>query len=219
MNGLKGSLEWGMRISLFMLALMFMSLGLDILIKASLGVAPWDVLHTGLELHLPFTLGQVMIGAGFFLLMLSWILGVRPTVASFMNMFFIGFFYDLLVGTQIVPHSQGIWMQVVYLILGINIVAFSTALYISTNMGTGPRDSLMIAINKLTSLRVGMVRTVIEVAAVITGFLLGGIVGLGTLAFSLTIGFTMEMYMNLIERVKEMAKAPQPEVEQMPIRR
>lgn len=202
-----------------MLALMFISLGLDILIKANLGVAPWDVLHTGLELHVPLTLGQVMIITGFFLILVSWVLGLRPTLASLINMFFIGFFYDVLVGLHLIPPSRGMGMQVFYLILGINIIAFSTALYISTGMGTGPRDSLMVAINRLTTAPVSIVRTVIEVAAVVVGFLLGGIVGVGTVVFSLSIGFVMEMYMNLIKKAKENFRPIAPKAEQVSVKR
>lgn len=181
--------------------LFILSMGIVLLIQAHLGPTPWDVLHLGLTLYLPFSLGQVLIGVGVLVVLLSWALGVKPYTGTVLNMILIGLFVDLLMKWGWFPVPGEILYRVIYLVVGIITCGMGTGIYISANLGSGPRDSLMLALHKITGWRIGVVRTILEVTVVTVGWLLGGLLGIGTLIFSLTIGWTSEFFLNLFYKI------------------
>ncbi|GAB6180132.1 membrane protein [Desulfotomaculum defluvii] len=185
-----------LQLSWLMLGLFNFGLAITFLVEARLGVSPWDVLHLGLTNYLPFTFGQVMIGAGIICVIVSYPLGVKPRLATILNMIFIGVFTDIIMAAGWVPHQETYLMRCLYLLAGIIGCGLGTGIYITANMGTGPRDSLMMGIYKVTGWRISVVRTILEISVVIIGFFLGGPVGAGTLAFCLTIGWTTEVFLN-----------------------
>jgi uncharacterized membrane protein YczE len=194
---MKRLLFYVLQLSWLMLGLFIYGLSIVFVVKSGLGVSPWDVLHLGLTRYLPFSFGQIMIGAGFLCIAVSLPMGVRPSTGTILNMIFIGVFTDFILARGLVPEVDGFPLRLLYLAVGIMCCGLATGVYISARMGTGPRDSLMMGLNKITGWRVGVVRTLIEVSVTLLGFLLGGPVGLGTLAFSLTIGFFAELFLNL----------------------
>ncbi|MCF8010236.1 MAG: YitT family protein [Clostridiales bacterium] len=183
------------------LGLFVLSIGIVLLIRANLGPAPWDVFHTGITNYISLTLGQVMILAGGIIVLLSWVLGVKPYTGTVLNMTLIGFFVDYIMnqGWFIVPHLM--FYCIIYMIFGIILCGAGSGIYISANLGAGPRDSLMLALCKITGQRVGVVRTILEVSVVIAGYLLGGLFGPGTIMFSLFIGWVIEFSLNLIRKL------------------
>ncbi|KJS65544.1 MAG: hypothetical protein JL50_17530 [Peptococcaceae bacterium BICA1-7] len=198
--GIKKILFYTLQLSWLMLGFFIYGLSIVLVVKAGLGVSPWDVFHLGAANYLPFTFGQIMIGAGFLCIAISLPMGVRPRSGTILNMIFIGVFTDLIIAGGWIPEADDYLARSLYLVVGVLSCGLATGVYITANMGTGPRDSLMMGLHHITGWRIGVVRTIIEVAVTLLGFLLGGPVGLGTVAFSLTIGFSSELFLSLFCR-------------------
>ena len=160
--------------------------GEALIVRAALGVIPWDVLHQGLVHQFGLTIGQwsIIVGAAVLLL---WIpLRERPGLGTVSNVLVIGAAVDLFLALVAAPSAM--WLRVVYLVVGVLINGVATAAYIGARLGPGPRDGLMTGLVRRTGGSVRVVRTGIEVAVVVIGWLLGGNLGLGTVLFALAIG-------------------------------
>ena len=165
--------------------LVLCGVGIATIIAAHLGVAPWDVLHQGISDRIGLPIGTVILLLGVVVLTLWWPLGIRPGVGTILNAALIGVFVDL---TDLgLPDARGVAAQISYLLVGIAAIGVGSGLYIGAGLGPGPRDGLMTGIAaRGFSLRA--TRTVLEVAVLVAGWLLGGSVGIGTVLFAVTIG-------------------------------
>lgn len=173
------------RIARCSLGLVLLGIGLGLTVAADLGVSPWDVLHQGLSQRLGITIGTASIGVGI-LVLLAWIpLRERPGIGTVLNVFVIGATMDLTL--LVVDRPDELWARVAYLIFGVWLWGPGSGLYLGVGLGSGPRDGVMTGLAR-RGLRVGPVRTGIEVAALSIGFVLGGTVGIGTLVFALGVG-------------------------------
>jgi uncharacterized membrane protein YczE len=175
------------------IGLITFAFGEVLILEAALGVIPWDVLHQGLVNHFGLTVGQwsIIVGA---IVLLLWIpLRERPGLGTVSNVFVIGFFVDVFLA--VVPTPGALWLRIVFLLAGIIINGVATAAYIGARLGPGPRDGLMTGLVRRTGGSVRLVRTGIEVAVVIVGWLLGGNLGLGTVAFALLIGPVVHVFL------------------------
>lgn len=159
---------------------------LAFLVRAGLGLAPWDVLHQGLAERLDATVGQMVIAVSFVVL-LAWIpLRERPGFGTVANALLVGAFVDL---TMLVLDDAGSWpLAVLLLVAGVLLNGLATALYIGASFGAGPRDGLMTGLVRRTGRSVRLVRTALEGSVLVVGWLLGGTVGIGTVAYALAIG-------------------------------
>lgn len=159
---------------------------LAFLVRAGLGLAPWDVLHQGLAERLDATVGQMVIAVSFVVL-LAWIpLRERPGFGTIANALLVGAFVDL---TMLVLGDAGSWpLAVLLLVSGVLLNGLATALYIGASLGSGPRDGLMTGLVRRTGRSVRLVRTALEGTVLVVGWFLGGTVGIGTVAYALTIG-------------------------------
>ena len=162
------------------------ALAIALLIQSQLGTSPWVVLEVAVINYIPLTPGQSGILTGAIVLLLA--LALREPVGwgTLGNIICIGLWED--VALHYLPIRADLPGQVLYLVLAVLVMAGATAIYIGVNAGAGPRDSLMIAVARATGLSVRVARAGIEVAVVTSGWLLGGPVGIGTLAFALAIG-------------------------------
>lgn len=157
-----------------------------LVIRAGLGVIPWDVLHTGLIRHIPTSFGTMTIIVSL-LVLLVWIpLRQRPGLGTVLNAFLVGLAADLTL--WLVDPADGLILQVPLLVVGIVLNGFATALYIGSQLGPGPRDGLMTGLSRVSGRSIRLVRTVLEVTVVTIGWLLGGTVGLGTVLYAVAIG-------------------------------
>jgi len=170
-------------------------------VVAALGVAPWHVLHIGLTRHFPITLGRAAQLIGFVILALAIALGIRPRIGTWCNIFLVGYFLDFVTAYKLVPEVDALPMRVLYVLLGVIISGLGVAGYICADLGTGPRDSLMLGVTRKTGWRVGTVRSSIEISVVIIGYLLGGPVGLGTVASAFLAGPIVERWLMTIGRL------------------
>ena len=159
---------------------------LALVLRAGLGLAPWDVLHQGLSERTGLSIGVVLIAVSF-LVLLAWVpLRQRPGFGTIANALLVGVFVDLTL--QVVDDVHAWAWRVVLLLAGVLLNGLATALYIGASLGAGPRDGLMTGLVRRTGRSVRLVRTLIEVAVLALGFLLGGTVGVGTVLYAVAIG-------------------------------
>jgi uncharacterized membrane protein YczE len=159
---------------------------LAFVLRAGLGLAPWDVLHQGLAEILGTTVGQMVIAVSFVVLLLWIPLRERPGFGTISNAILVGVFVDL---TLLVLDDAVSWPARISLLLaGVALNGLATALYIGASLGSGPRDGLMTGLVRRTGRSVRVIRTVLEVTVLAIGWLLGGTVGVGTLLYALAIG-------------------------------
>lgn len=171
-----------------------------LLVEAHLGVLPWDVLHQGLARHLGLSIGIWSVIVAFVVLLLWIPLQERPGLGTLSNALVIGPCIDLSVALMPTPHAW--WLRAAYVVVAIMVNSVATALYIGARFGPGPRDGLMTGLVRRTGGSVRVVRTCIEVAVVVTGFLLGGTLGVATLLFVFSIGPLVHWFLPLL-RVPE----------------
>ena len=184
----------------FVIQIGFLLFGLAIyvMVQASLGLDPWDVLQMALTYHLPITLGESNIGVAFIIILVDVALKEPLGWGTVANMIFIGVWVDVL--RPYVPLVPGsVLVQLGYLLLGVLIMGFATAIYIGVNAGAGPRDTLMLALSRLGKTSVRIARTIIEISVVVVGWLLGGPAWLGTLVSALAIGPAVQLGFKILK--------------------
>jgi uncharacterized membrane protein YczE len=156
------------------------------MVRAELGLDPWDVLHQGLADRLPLTFGQVVIVVGA-LVLLAWIpLRQRPGLGTISNVIVIGLAVDAALA--VLPPPDPMAWRITFLVSGVVLNGVATAAYIGARLGPGPRDGLMTGLVARTGRSVRLIRTSIEVGVLATGWLLGGTVGVGTVLYAIAIG-------------------------------
>lgn len=168
-------------------------LGIVVMLNAKIGVSPWDVLHQGLSFKSEITMGQASIMVGLVIVILDAALGEGVGWGTVLNMIFIGVFLDIIKSMNIVPVADNLFMGIVMMIIGIIISAIATVLYLGAGLGSGPRDGLMLALNKKFSKPVGAIRMCIELTVLVCGWILGGSVGLGTIISAFGLGYAIQI--------------------------
>lgn len=163
------------------------------MIRSQLGLDPWDVLHYGLAERLPLTFGQVTMVVGALVLLLWVPLRQWPGVGTVANVVVIGLATDA--GLALIPEPQALRTRGALLFGGIVLNGLAGGLYIGSQLGPGPRDGLMTGLTRRTGWSIRLVRTGIEVAVLSGGWLLGGVVGLGTVAYALLIGPLVQFFL------------------------
>jgi uncharacterized membrane protein YczE len=164
--------------------------GLALMVRADLGLSAWDIFHDALRTLTPLTFGQVVIAVSIAVLAGSVALGVRPGPGTIANAVLVGVFTDAILQSAFLHDlaQAEILPQLVATLVGICTIALGTALYISAELGAGPRDALMLGVARRSRRSPGAARSAIEGCVLIAGVILGGTVGIGTLAFVLFIG-------------------------------
>lgn len=159
---------------------------MGLLVRAQLGLMPWDVLHEGLAERLGWTFGSVTVLTGV-LVLLAWLpLRQRPGLGTVANILVIGVSVDATLA--LVPPVDPLAARVPVMLGAVVLNAAATAVYVGARFGPGPRDGLMTGLHARTGHSVRAVRTTLEVAVVATGALLGGTIGVATVIFALGIG-------------------------------
>ena len=161
-------------------------ISMAMMIRAGVGISPWDVLSQGLSIHTGIRFGYITIIVSAFVLLLWIPIRQKLGIGTVLNAIFVGIFAD--VGLSLIPEQTELWIRIPLFIGGLLLLAIATGMYIGARFGPGPRDGLMTGIHYKFGVRIWIVRTSIEVIVLIIGFFLGGNVGFGTLAFALLIG-------------------------------
>ena len=166
--------------------LVLYGVSMALMVRSSLGVMPWDVLHQGLSRRLGWSLGSVTIVVGA-LVLLAWIpLRERPGLGTLSNVVVVGLAVDAVLA--VLPAPGGLAGRAAFAAAGILLNGVATAAYIGVRLGPGPRDGLMTGLVRRTGGPLGPIRTAIEVTVVLTGWLLGGTLGVVTVLYALSIG-------------------------------
>jgi uncharacterized membrane protein YczE len=179
------------RLVILVFGLFVYGLGVAMTVQASLGIAPWDVFAQGISIQtgLSFGVSTVVVSA---LVLLAWIpLKVKPGIGTIANAILIGLFADLWL--LVLPDFAIYWQQLIMFLIGVVIVAIATGLYISSQLGSGPRDGLMQGTANALDKPFWLVRTGYEGTVLTLGALMGGQVREGTLIFALSIGYLVQL--------------------------
>jgi uncharacterized membrane protein YczE len=178
-----------------LLGLYLFGLGLAMMIHTGLGVPPWDVLSQGVQVQTGWSFGfsAIVISA---IVLLLWIpIKQQPGIGTVINAIMIGPFADL--NEPLMPELDGWLANLLWMVLGLFAVALGAGLYISANLGAGPRDGLMVGLTRVSGWPFWIIRTIGESLVLLTGWLLGGTVGIGTALFAVAIGYLMQMSMKM----------------------
>ena len=159
---------------------------------ANLGLGPWGVLHDGISKTISITYGQAGILTSLISLLLWIPLKQKPGIATIFDAFWIGLTADFFI--YIIPDAQSLLIQIIYLITGITLIGLGTAIYVGGDLGAGPRDGIMVGLEKL-GLKIGTARTLLEFVAFSIGFLLGGKIGIASIIIVLSIGRVLQVFM------------------------
>lgn len=179
----------GPRFLVYLLGLLVMSLGIVLLIKADLGATPWDVLHVGLYYQLGLTIGSWSIIVGIIILALTALITREiPQIGAFLNMVLIGLFIDMYFLLPFLQTPEGLIGKMLMFLFGMLLNGYGMGLYISAQLGAGPRDGLMIALSSKTKWKVRNVRATMEILVLIVGWQLGGPIFWGTILICFLIG-------------------------------
>ncbi|PZQ87471.1 MAG: hypothetical protein DI534_14800 [Leifsonia xyli] len=179
-------LLWTRRIAQLLVGLFLYGIAIAMMVRAGIGVAPWDVLTQGLVRQTGLTFGVITVVVGAIVLLLWIPIRQKPGVGTVLNILLIGPAADI--GLAVIPQQHEPVLQGLMFAGGLAMLAVATGLYVGARLGPGPRDGLMTGIHARWGWKIWMVRTGIEVTVLTVGWLLGGQVGIGTLAFALLVG-------------------------------
>lgn len=173
------------------LGLVAFGTGISMMVKADLGLSPWMVFHQGVSVRSGLSLGTVTVLTGLVVLLLWVPLRERWGVGTVLNVLIIGPVIDL--GLAVFPDVSGVagWF---YMIGGVLVIGLGSGLYIGSALGPGPRDGVMTGLAR-RGMSIRVARTAMEVGVLAIGWLLGGVAGLGTLAFALLIGPSVQFFL------------------------
>ena len=186
----------GRRVGQLFTGLALYGISMAFMVESGLGLTSWDVFHQGVSKVTGLSFGWVVILAGIPVLLLWIPLRQKPGFGTIANLVVIGFVVD---GTlAVLRPGESLAMRVTYLVVGILLNGVATAMYIEARFGPGPRDGLMTGIvGRFPKLSIRLVRTAIELTVLGVGFLLGGTVGIGTVAYALAIGPLVHLFLPL----------------------
>ncbi|GGV23723.1 YczE/YyaS/YitT family protein [Streptomyces spectabilis] len=166
-----------------------------LLVRSGLGLEPWNVLHQGLAERTGISIGVVSIFVGAAVLLLWIPLRQRPGLGTVSNVFVVGLAMDGVLA--LVPDAHGLGIRIPLMTAAIVLNGVATGLYIAAKFGPGPRDGLMTGLHERTGRSIRLMRTLVEVAVVVTGFALGGTLGVGTVVYAVAIGPLAQFFLRL----------------------
>lgn len=202
------------RIAQLMIGLFLYGIGIALIVRGAIGVAPWDVLTQGIDIHtgLGFGLITVLMSG---IVLLFWIpIRQKPGIGTLLNALLVGPFAQF--GLWLIPEGLDLWLRIILFAIGLLVLAVATGLYIGAHFGPGPRDGLMTGLHKRTGWKIWIVRTSIEVAVLGIGWALGGNAGIGTVLFAVLIGPLVHWTIPFFA-VKPTAVATPPVLEPVPL--
>ena len=174
------------RIVQLLLGLFLYGIAIALIVRAAIGVAPWDVLTQGISLKTGWGFGVITIVIGAFLLLLWIPLRQKPGIGTVLNVLLVGPAADF--GLWIIPADLDLWARILLFAAGLFALALATGLYLGARFGAGPRDGLMTGIHERTGWPIWVGRTGIEITVLAIGWILGGNVGIGTVLFAVLVG-------------------------------
>ena len=173
-------------------------LGEGLLIVSFTGASPWSVLAQGISLNVNLRIGTITLLISIAVLILWIPLGQKPGMGTIFNALIIAIMIDLCI--KYVPTPSNYIHQLLLAIISVVMVGIGGGIYLVSNLGAGPRDGLMIGLQKLTNFPIAVVRATLEISVVSIGWYLGGTVGIGTLLFAFGIGPCVALGLYLVDK-------------------
>jgi|TARA_B110000459_G_C16612661_1_gene497004 uncharacterized membrane protein YczE len=164
--------------------------GVALNFSSKLGLGPWGVFHEGISLNTSLSFGNAIIATGIFVTLLWIPLKQRPGIATLVDIFWIGTVADIVIGLEL--SAETVFLKWIFVFTGIIFIGSGTAIYVGADMGSGPRDGVMVGLES-RGLKIGMARNIIEVTALSLGWLLGGTVGLSSVIIAVSIGPVVQL--------------------------
>jgi len=196
------------RVVQLFVGLILYGVSMAMMLRATLGLNPWDVFHAGVTSRVPVTFGQVTIIVGALVLLLWIPLRQWPGLGTIANVVVIGLAVDAALA--VIDSPSGLPAQLALLLAGLVLNGLAGGLYIGSQLGPGPRDGLMTGLALRTGLSIRLVRTGLELTVLGAGWLLGGPVGIGTVLYAMTIGPLVQFFLPRVTVSLEAPAARQP---------
>ena len=174
-------------------------LGEGLLIVSFTGASPWSVLAQGISLNVNLSIGTITLLISIAVLILWIPLGQKPGMGTIFNALIIAIMIDLCI--KYVPTPSNYIHQLLLAVISVIMVGIGGGIYLVSNLGAGPRDGLMIGLQKLTNFPIAVVRATLEISVVSIGWYLGGTVGVGTLLFAFGIGPCVALGLYLVDKI------------------
>jgi uncharacterized membrane protein YczE len=186
------------RLPALLAGLVLFGIGIALMVEAGMGLGPWEVFHQGIARQTGLQIGTVSILLGIPIL-LSWFpLGERPGVGTILNIVTIG--TSTNIALSLIPEVSGQPAQLAVMLLGVVVIAAGSGLYLSSDLGPGPRDGLMTGLHYRFGWSIRRARTAVELVVLVAGYLAGGTIGLGTVVFALGIGPLVQVMLRIFDR-------------------
>jgi len=173
-------------------------LGEGLLLVSLTGASPWSVLAQGVSLHVDLSIGMITFFVSSFVLFLWFFLDQKPGIGTIMNIIIIAIMIDISIFYIETPENYV--SKIIMAAIAVLIVGLGSGFYLTANLGPGPRDGLMIGLQKKTNLPIAFVRAFLEITVVITGWHLGGTVGIGTLLFAFGVGPAVALGLYIVDK-------------------
>jgi uncharacterized membrane protein YczE len=188
------------RLPTLVVGLVVFGTGIALMVEADLGLGPWEALHQGIAAQTGLAIGTVSILLGIPIVALWWPLGERPGIGTVLNVLLIGTSTNVAIDLLPSPPADALAIRLAMMAGGVVVIAIGSGLYLSTDLGPGPRDGLMTGVHHRFGWSIRRARTAIELAVLGAGWALGGTVGIGTVAFALGIGPLVQVALGVVDR-------------------
>jgi uncharacterized membrane protein YczE len=176
-----------------MLGFIVIAIGIQTMINTQLGLNPWGIFHSGLAHTTGITFGRASQLTGLSIILLCLTFKIFPGIGTVLNMIFIGLLVDLVAHLDFLPHYNGLILNMLSFLSGNFLFALGVFIYLYADLGSGPRDSLMLALTRTTRFTAGQCKIMMEITVAIIGILLGGSAGLGTVLAAFSGGLFIDL--------------------------
>jgi uncharacterized membrane protein YczE len=188
------------RLPALVIGLILFGAGIASMVEAGLGLGPWEALNQGIARQLGLEIGTVSILLGIPILALWWPLGERPGIGTLLNVALIGTATNVTIALLPTPDQSALAVRLALMFGGLVTIAIGSGIYLSTDLGPGPRDGLMTGVHHRFGWSIRRSRTAIELSVLLVGWALGGTVGIGTVVFALGIGPLVQIALGVFDR-------------------
>lgn len=188
------------RLPVLLIGLVVFGAGIAMMVEADLGLGPWEALHQGIARQTGLAIGTVSVLLGIPIVALWWPLGERPGIGTVCNVVLIGTATNIAIDLLPTPAADDLVVRLALMAGGVVVIAIGSGLYLSTDLGPGPRDGLMTGAHQRFGWSIRRARTAIELTVLAVGWALGGTVGLGTVVFAFGIGPLVQVALEIVDR-------------------
>jgi uncharacterized membrane protein YczE len=202
------------RLPALIVGVILFGIGIGLMVEAGLGLGPWEALHQGIARQTGVEIGTVSILLGIPILVLWWPLGERPGIGTLLNVLCIGTSTNLTIAVLPTPPEDATAVRFLLMVAGVVVIAIGSGLYLSTDLGPGPRDGLMTGASHRFGWSIRRARTAIELTVLVIGWALGGTAGVGTVVFALAIGPLVQLALGVFDREGRLGRSRRERLEQ-----